>query len=143
LGFRKQGADGDGCLCPGLTALLNLTNELTASSDVSSPYAFNVPLSVILLSLLFFVHQFLAIELLAFLACAPPVYYRSDEHKNSLAARVQPWKAGGLTFQSVLGARQAGFRLPPEQQTNNGMGIIERVIRFPRSHARTVLRTLA
>jgi alkyl sulfatase BDS1-like metallo-beta-lactamase superfamily hydrolase len=38
-----------------------------------------------------------------------------------------PWKAGGLTYQNVRGARQAGFQLPPEQRINNGVA----PVRYP------------
>ena len=41
-------------------------------------------------------------------------------HTN-FGSEARPWKAGGLTFQNVRGARQAGFKLPPEQRINNGV----------------------
>tara|TARA_R110002072_G_scaffold273413_2_gene434315 strand:+ start:49228 stop:50544 length:1317 start_codon:yes stop_codon:yes gene_type:complete len=41
-------------------------------------------------------------------------------HKN-FGSEASPWKAGGLTFQNVRGARQAGFKLPPDQRINNGV----------------------
>ncbi|EMI22971.1 beta-lactamase domain-containing protein [Rhodopirellula maiorica SM1] len=41
-------------------------------------------------------------------------------HKN-FGSESGPWKAGGLTYQNVRGARQAGFKLPPEQRINNGV----------------------
>jgi len=39
-----------------------------------------------------------------------------------------PWKAGGLTYQNVRGARQAGFKLPREQRINNGVA----PVRYPK-----------
>lgn len=39
----------------------------------------------------------------------------------SFGSEARPWKAGGLTYQNVRGARQAGFKLPPEQRINNGI----------------------
>lgn len=48
-------------------------------------------------------------------------------HKN-FGSESGPWKAGGLTFQNVRGARQAGFKLPPEQRINNGVA----PARYPR-----------
>ncbi len=41
-------------------------------------------------------------------------------HQN-FGSEAGPWKAGGLTYQNVRGARQAGFKLPPEQRINNGV----------------------
>lgn len=41
-------------------------------------------------------------------------------HQN-FGSEASPWKAGGLTFQNVRGARQAGFKLPPDQRINNGV----------------------
>jgi len=41
-------------------------------------------------------------------------------HKN-FGSEARPWKDGGLTYQNVRGARQAGFKLPPEQRINNGV----------------------
>ena len=41
-------------------------------------------------------------------------------HKN-FGSEARPWEDGGLTFQNVRGARQAGFKLPPEQRINNGV----------------------
>ena len=38
------------------------------------------------------------------------------------------WDAGGLTIQKVRGARQAGFKLPPEQRINNGVA----PVRYPK-----------
>tara|TARA_R110002049_G_scaffold182485_2_gene350334 strand:- start:68550 stop:69908 length:1359 start_codon:yes stop_codon:yes gene_type:complete len=48
-------------------------------------------------------------------------------HKN-FGSEAAPWKAGGLTFQNVRGARQAGFKLPPDQRINNGVA----PARYPR-----------
>lgn len=39
----------------------------------------------------------------------------------NFGSEARPWKAGGLTYQNVRGARQAGFKLPPEQRINNGV----------------------
>jgi alkyl sulfatase BDS1-like metallo-beta-lactamase superfamily hydrolase len=41
-------------------------------------------------------------------------------HQN-FGSEAGPWKAAGLTIQNVRGARQAGFKLPPEQRINNGV----------------------
>lgn len=41
-------------------------------------------------------------------------------HVN-FGSEARPWKEGGLTYQNVRGARQAGFKLPPEQRINNGV----------------------
>ena len=41
-------------------------------------------------------------------------------HKN-FGSEARPLIAGGVTFQNVRGARQAGFKLPPEQRINNGV----------------------
>lgn len=41
-------------------------------------------------------------------------------HAN-FGSEARPWMAGGLTYQNVRGARQAGFKLPPEQRINNGV----------------------
>lgn len=48
-------------------------------------------------------------------------------HVN-FGSEARPWKEGGLTFQNVRGARQAGFKLPPEQRINNGVA----PARYPR-----------
>ncbi|KLU02054.1 Alkyl sulfatase or beta-lactamase [Rhodopirellula islandica] len=48
-------------------------------------------------------------------------------HKN-FGSEAQPLVAGGVTFQSVRGARQAGFKLPPEQRINNGVA----PVRYPK-----------
>lgn len=40
---------------------------------------------------------------------------------QSFGSEAGPWKAAGLTVQNVRGARQAGFKLPPEQRINNGV----------------------
>ncbi|WP_166821856.1 alkyl/aryl-sulfatase [Thalassoroseus pseudoceratinae] len=47
-------------------------------------------------------------------------------HKN-FGSEARPWKAGGLTYQNVRGARQAGFKLPREQRINNGVA----PVRYP------------
>lgn len=48
-------------------------------------------------------------------------------HRN-FGSEASPWKAGGLTYQNVRGARQAGFKLPPEQRINNGVA----PVRYPK-----------
>ncbi|WP_339727485.1 alkyl/aryl-sulfatase [uncultured Gimesia sp.] len=48
-------------------------------------------------------------------------------HKN-FGSEAGPLVAGGVTFQSVRGARQAGFKLPPEQRINNGIA----PVRYPK-----------
>lgn len=48
-------------------------------------------------------------------------------HKN-FGSEESPLVAGGVTFQSVRGARQAGFKLPPEQRINNGIA----PVRYPK-----------
>ncbi|EDL59533.1 alkyl/aryl-sulfatase [Gimesia maris] len=48
-------------------------------------------------------------------------------HKN-YGSEAEPLVAGGVTFQRVRGARQAGFKLPPEQRINNGIA----PVRYPR-----------
>ncbi|TWT67582.1 alkyl/aryl-sulfatase [Allorhodopirellula solitaria] len=46
----------------------------------------------------------------------------------SFGSEARPWKAGGLTFQKVRGARQAGFKLPRDQRINNGVA----PVRYPK-----------
>ena len=53
----------------------------------------------------------------AFLGETPPQIWA---HEN-FGSEALPWKVGGLTIQNVRGARQAGFKLPPEQRINNGV----------------------
>jgi uncharacterized sulfatase len=48
-------------------------------------------------------------------------------HVN-FGSEARPWKAGGLTYQNVRGARQAGFKLPPDQRINNGVA----PVRYPK-----------
>ncbi|QDT48673.1 alkyl/aryl-sulfatase [Symmachiella dynata] len=48
-------------------------------------------------------------------------------HKN-FGSEALPLAAGGVTFQRVRGARQAGFKLPPEQRINNGVA----PVRYPK-----------
>ena len=48
-------------------------------------------------------------------------------HSN-FGSEARPWKTGGLTYQNVRGARQAGFKLPPEQRINNGVA----PVRYPK-----------
>jgi alkyl sulfatase BDS1-like metallo-beta-lactamase superfamily hydrolase len=47
-------------------------------------------------------------------------------HRN-FGSEAKPLEAGGVTFQRVRGARQAGFKLPPEQRINNGVA----PVRYP------------
>lgn len=61
-----------------------------------------------------------------------PVFLGSERpqiwaHMN-FGSEAGPWKAGGLTYQNVRGARQAGFKLPPEQRINNGVA----PVRYPK-----------
>lgn len=46
----------------------------------------------------------------------------------NFGSEARPWKDGGLTYQNVRGARQAGFKLPPEQRINNGVA----PVRYPK-----------
>ncbi len=48
-------------------------------------------------------------------------------HSN-FGSEARWWNAGGLTIQKVRGARQAGFKLPPEQRINNGVA----PVRYPK-----------
>lgn len=48
-------------------------------------------------------------------------------HAN-FGSEARPLAAAGVTFQRVRGARQAGFRLPPEQRINNGIA----PVRYPK-----------
>jgi uncharacterized sulfatase len=48
-------------------------------------------------------------------------------HVN-FGSEARPWNEGGLTFQNVRGARQAGFKLPPDQRINNGVA----PVRYPK-----------
>ncbi|MEQ8667636.1 MAG: alkyl/aryl-sulfatase [Pirellulales bacterium] len=48
-------------------------------------------------------------------------------HAN-FGSEAEPLQAAGLTFQTARGARQAGFKLPPEQRINNGVA----PVRFPK-----------
>jgi len=52
-------------------------------------------------------------------------------HEN-FGSEAQPLVAGGVTFQTVRGARQAGFKLPPEQRINNGVA----PVRYPKQVGR-------
>ena len=49
-------------------------------------------------------------------------------HKN-FGSEYHPLTTAGVTFQSVRAARQAGFKLPPEQRINNGVA----PVRYPKS----------
>jgi len=46
----------------------------------------------------------------------PQIWARSNFGSES-----KPWDDGGITFHRVRGARQGGFKLPPEQRVNNGI----------------------
>lgn len=48
-------------------------------------------------------------------------------HEN-FGSEAVPLNAAGVTFQKVRGARQAGFKLPPEQRINNGIA----PVRYPK-----------
>lgn len=48
-------------------------------------------------------------------------------HEN-FGSEAAPLRAAGLTFQTARGARQAGFKLPPEQRINNGVA----PVRYPK-----------
>jgi len=48
-------------------------------------------------------------------------------HEN-FGSEARPLAAGGVTIQSVRGARQAGFKLPPEERINNGVA----PVRYPK-----------
>lgn len=50
----------------------------------------------------------------------------------NFGSEARPWKAGGLTYQNVRGARQAGFKLPREQRINNGVA----PVRYPKRGGR-------
>ena len=41
--------------------------------------------------------------------------------RSNFGSEAKPWNNGGLTFHKVRGARQGGFKLPPEQRINNGI----------------------
>ena len=51
-------------------------------------------------------------------------------HEN-FGSEARPLEAGGVTFQKVRGARQAGFKLPSEQRINNGIA----PVRYPKRGA--------
>ncbi len=48
-------------------------------------------------------------------------------HEN-FGSEARPLVAGGVSFQNVRGARQAGFGLPPEERINNGIA----PVRYPK-----------
>ncbi|TWT50937.1 Hydroxyacylglutathione hydrolase [Rubripirellula amarantea] len=48
---------------------------------------------------------------------------------NNFGSEYRPLTDAGVTFQSVRAARQAGFKLPPEQRINNGVA----PVRYPKS----------
>ncbi|WP_404309749.1 alkyl sulfatase dimerization domain-containing protein [Neorhodopirellula lusitana] len=52
-------------------------------------------------------------------------------HKN-FGSEAGPLKAAGLTVQTARGARQAGFKLPPDQRINNGVA----PVRYPKKVGR-------
>ncbi|MEQ9409169.1 MAG: alkyl/aryl-sulfatase [Fuerstiella sp.] len=41
--------------------------------------------------------------------------------RSNFGSEAKPWDDGGVTFHRVRGARQGGFKLPPEQRINNGI----------------------
>lgn len=41
--------------------------------------------------------------------------------RSNFGSEAKPWVSGGITFHKVRGARQGGFKLPPEQRINNGI----------------------
>ena len=41
--------------------------------------------------------------------------------RSNFGSEAKPWNNGGITFHKVRGARQGGFKLPPEQRINNGI----------------------
>jgi alkyl sulfatase BDS1-like metallo-beta-lactamase superfamily hydrolase len=45
--------------------------------------------------------------------------------RANFGSEAKPFDEAGLTFQRVRGARQAGFRLPPEQRINNGIAPVQ------------------
>lgn len=48
-------------------------------------------------------------------------------HEN-FGSEARSWSSGNLTVQNLRGARQAGFKLPPEQRINNGIA----PVRYPK-----------
>lgn len=48
-------------------------------------------------------------------------------HEN-FGSEARSWTSGNLTVQNLRGARQAGFKLPPEQRINNGIA----PVRYPK-----------
>ncbi|MEQ8789512.1 MAG: alkyl/aryl-sulfatase [Pirellulaceae bacterium] len=52
-------------------------------------------------------------------------------HKN-FGSEARSWLSGNLTIQNVRGARQAGFKLRPEQRINNGIA----PVRYPKRGGR-------
>lgn len=52
-------------------------------------------------------------------------------HEN-FGSEASPLQAAGVTFQMTRGARQAGFKLPPEQRINNGIA----PVRYPKRSGR-------
>ena len=60
----------------------------------------------------------------AFLGETSPQIWAAE----NFGSEALPWKASELTFQNVRGARQAGFKLPPEQRINNGVA----PVRYPK-----------
>lgn len=41
--------------------------------------------------------------------------------RSNFGSEAKSWVNGGITFHKVRGARQGGFKLPPEQRINNGI----------------------
>lgn len=52
-------------------------------------------------------------------------------HEN-FGSEARSWASGNLTVQNLRGARQAGFKLPPEQRINNGIA----PVRYPKRGGR-------
>ncbi|UCD50854.1 MAG: alkyl/aryl-sulfatase, partial [Phycisphaerales bacterium] len=54
-----------------------------------------------------------------------PVFVGKDQPqiwaRSNFGSESDPLNAAGLTFNNVRGARQGGFRLPPEKRINNGV----------------------
>jgi len=45
--------------------------------------------------------------------------------RSNFGSEAQPLRKAGLTIQRVRGARQAGFKLPPDQRINNGIAPVK------------------
>ncbi len=60
----------------------------------------------------------------AFLGAERPQIWAHED----FGSEARPWNDGGLTYQDVRGARQAGFKLRPEERINNGVA----PVRYPK-----------